>query len=96
MIRSFGSKFAEDLYDGIYNKRSRFMNSSVHKLIVRKLDQLNAVTKILDLNVPPGNRLEKLRGSLASCWSIRVNRQYRIIFIWDGEDAHEVDIVDYH
>lgn len=63
---------------------------------MRKLDQLNAATKIEDLNVPPNNKLEKLKGKLSYYWSIRINNQYRIIFRWTQNSAADVDIVDYH
>ncbi|MFZ1888569.1 MAG: type II toxin-antitoxin system RelE/ParE family toxin [Candidatus Binataceae bacterium] len=62
----------------------------------RKLDALNAASRLEDLNVPPSNRLEKLRGDLEEFYSIRVNDQWRIIFKWYAGDAREVRIVDYH
>ncbi len=57
---------------------------------------LDAATSIDDLRVPPGNSLERLRGDRAEQYSIRVNRQWRICFRWDADDAHDVEIVDYH
>lgn len=63
---------------------------------LRKLRMLDAATSIDDLRVPPGNRLERLRGDRAGQYSIRVNRQWRICFRWDTGDAHDVEIVDYH
>jgi proteic killer suppression protein len=57
---------------------------------------LNASQNLKDLSIPPGNRLEKLSGSLKDFYSIRINDQWRVIFKWHGENAYEVDIVDYH
>jgi len=62
----------------------------------RKLDQLNRVRDLKALNVPPGNRLERLRGSRAGEYSIRINDQYRICFRWEQGDADSVEITDYH
>ena len=62
----------------------------------RKLDMLNAAATAKDLTVPPGNRLEKLKGARAGWWSIRVNDQYRVVFKFDGGNASEVKIEDYH
>jgi proteic killer suppression protein len=61
-----------------------------------KLDLLEGATSLGDLAAPLGNRLEALRGDLAELHSIRVNQQWRIVFQWDGRDAHEVRLVDYH
>ena len=65
-------------------------------MALRKLRLINAAKKIDDLRVPPGNRLERLKGNRAEEWSIRVNDQWRICFGWDGIDAVEVALVDYH
>lgn len=62
----------------------------------RKLRQLDAASRLSDLNSPPGNRLEALRGERIGQHSIRINDQWRICFTWKGEDAYEVEIVDYH
>jgi len=63
---------------------------------IRKLDLLNAATDLLDLRSPPGNRLEVLKGDLKGFHSIRVNQQWRLVFRWADNQAHEVQIVDYH
>ncbi|MFN6943252.1 MAG: type II toxin-antitoxin system RelE/ParE family toxin [Parvibaculum sp.] len=68
----------------------------IEKPALRKLDQLNNVADISDLAVPPGNRLERLRGDRDGQWSIRINDQYRLCFRWEGEDAYDVCIIDYH
>jgi len=62
----------------------------------RKLELLNAASRLQDLMVPPSNRLEKLKGRLARFHSVRINDQWRIIFRWSDGEAHEVRIVDYH
>ncbi len=61
-----------------------------------KLTQLHLAADLDDLRVPPGNRLEKLQGDRAGQHSIRVNRQYRVCFVWEDGDAYDVEIVDYH
>ena len=62
----------------------------------RKLEALNAAASLEDMRVPPSNRLEKLKGKLDAFHSVRINDQWRVIFRWLGNDAHEVAIVDYH
>jgi proteic killer suppression protein len=96
MIKTFKSKLAEDVFDGVSSRYSRKLGQNVKPTAIRKLDQINAATKIESLNVPPNNRLEKLKGDLKEYWSIRVNNQYRIIFKWEEGNAFDVDIVDYH
>ncbi len=68
----------------------------VARIALRKLAVLNAAHALLDLRSPPGNRLEALRGDLKRFHSIRVSDQWRIVFRWEGADAHEVKLVDYH
>jgi proteic killer suppression protein len=63
---------------------------------LRKLRMLDAAARLDDLRVPPGNRLERLRGDRAGQYSIRINDQWRICFRWHGGDVYEVEIVDYH
>lgn len=96
MIKSFKSKLAKDVFDGISSRYSRKLPNELLEITIRKLDQLNAVTALKDLNVPPNNKLKKLKGDLDDFWSIRINNQYRITFCWLDKDAHEIDIVDYH
>ena len=74
----------------------RRLPPEIHSTAVRKLDMLNAAADLRDLRVPPGNRLEALRGDLEGRHSIRVNDQWRIVFRWEAGDAHNVEIVDYH
>lgn len=96
MIRSFGNKTTEDFYHGRKTSRSRKVASSIKAGALRKLDILNAAATIDDLRSPPGNRLEKLSGDLASFHSIRINQQWRLVFRWIDGGAEQVEIVDYH
>jgi proteic killer suppression protein len=77
-------------------KTSRRFPQDIQRTALRKLIQLNAAETLDDMRVPPGNRLEALKGNLAGRHSIRVNDQWRICFIWKNSDAQEVEIVDYH
>ena len=72
------------------------MPPSIHQTALRKLTQLNSAGSLADLRVPPGNRLEPLRGYRAGQHSIRVNDQFRVCFVWIEGNAHEVEITDYH
>jgi proteic killer suppression protein len=69
---------------------------AIAAVALRKLDMLNAAADLNDLNTPPGNRLEALKGDLKGFHSIRVNMQWRIIFKWRGGGAHDVSLIDYH
>lgn len=69
---------------------------NIERTALRKLKQLDLALRIEDMRAPPGNRLEPLRGSRAGQWSIRVNDQFRICFSWNGNDAEDIEIVDYH
>jgi toxin HigB-1 len=68
----------------------------IERVALRKLTQLHRSRELRDLMLPPGNRLEALKGNRAGQHSIRVNDQWRVCFRWQGEDAHDVEIVDYH
>lgn len=96
MIVNFASRCAEDLYHGSSTKHSRSIPAAIWSITQRKLDMINAAHQLLDLRIPPGNRLEKLVVTRSGFHSIRVNDQYRIIFRWSNGHAHDVDIVDYH
>ncbi len=96
MIQSFACKIARDIYHGENSRNSRKLPVELHPKARRLLDQLNATPPIDFLRVPPGNRLEKLIGNLEEKWSVLINNQWRVMFIWNGEDAHNVTIVDYH
>ena len=96
MIRNIAGKATRDIYDGIISRQARTVPLALHAKARRLLDQINAATDPAVLNAPPGNRLEKLRGDRANYWSIRINDQWRIIFQWSGNDAIDVEIIDYH
>ena len=84
------------LYHGERGKAIRKFPAAVRSVAIRKLDVLNGVQDLKDLQSPPGNRLELLRGDLAGLHSIRVNDQWRVVFRWKDGDAHDVCVVDYH
>ena len=96
MIKSFGNKTAGDIYHGSASRHARKLPANLHDKARRLLDQLNAAPTIYFLKIPPGNKLEKLSGGYKGFWSIRINEQWRIIFKWFDDDAHDVAIVDYH
>lgn len=96
MIVSFGNRATADLFNGLSSNKVRRLPSQILDSALYKLDVLNAVTRLDDLRVPPGNRLETLRGDYRGFHSIRINGQWRIVFRWQGADAHDVAIVDYH
>jgi len=92
MIQSFADKVTENVFHGRQTK----LSSLVAKQAARKLDMINLVTSIEQLRIPPGNRLEKLSGKYRGYYSIRVNKQYRIIFQWVDGEAYNVQLTDYH
>jgi toxin HigB-1 len=96
MINSFGDRATEDLYHERPTARARRFPPEVVRRALKQLDVLNAAHSLNDLRVPPGNRLEALRGDLTGFHSIRVNDQWRIIFRWADAAATEVRLVDYH
>jgi proteic killer suppression protein len=96
MIRNFKSKTAQDIFDGILSRSARKVPADLHNKIRRLFDQINASTKMETMRVPPGNNLEKLKGNLKNYWSVRVNKQWRVIFKWENGDAVDVDVLDYH
>ena len=93
MIVSFRSKETEQIWNG---NRVKKMPIQIQKIGRRKLRMLNNSQNIADLRIPPSNRLEKLSGNLSGFYSIRINKQWRIIFEWNNGNASEVEIVDYH
>lgn len=93
MIRSFRDSEAERLFRG---RRSLRLPPNIQRAARRKLLMLDAATELDSLRVPPGNRLEALRGNRAGQHSIRINSQWRVCFVWKDGAAHEVEIVDYH
>ncbi len=93
MIRSFKDKETEKAFNRQY---SRKIPASIQRIAFRKLRMLNRAYSIVDLRIPPANRLEKLKGDRSGQYSIRINDQYRICFEWNNNDAENVEIVDYH
>ena len=96
MIASFGDQTTADIFHGENTKASRRVPVETHAAAFRKMVMLNEARHLKDLFAPPGNRLEALRGALEGYHSIRVNDQWRIVFRWQGAEAHEVRIADYH
>ena len=97
VIESFKSSGTEDIFNGIDSKAARKLcPESILRVAVRKLDQIDSVVAVDELNVPPGNRLEKLSGDREGQYSIRINDQYRVCFFWSERGAEAVEIVDYH
>ncbi len=93
MIRSFRDKDTARLFE---REPVRRWGPDVQHSALRKLRVLQAATSLEDLRVPPGNRLEKLGKDRVGQWSIRVSGQWRLCFRWDGGDAYDVELVDYH
>ncbi len=96
MIKNFGNRTAQDIYDGINSRYSRKLTRQLHAKTQRLLDQINAAPSLEFLSIPPGNKLEKLAGDKKGFWSLRINDQWRIIFRWAANDFYDVKIVDYH
>jgi proteic killer suppression protein len=96
MIVSFGDRATEDLFHNRPTSRVTRIPREVAAAALVKMDSLNAAASVLDLRSPPGNRLEALKGDLKGLHSIRVNDQWRLVFRWEGNDAHKVRLVDYH
>ena len=96
MIVSFGDEATADLYHGRRTSRVRRFPHDVVGRALRKLDVLNGAHELLDLRSPPGNRLEALKGDWTGYHSIRVNDQWRIVFRWEGNNAYDVRLLDYH
>jgi proteic killer suppression protein len=92
MIQSFANKDTEQLFETERNRRF----NAITRVALRKLIQMNRAGTLQDLAVPPGNRLEALRGNLAGKHSIRINDQWRIVFRWTDAGPAKVAIVDYH
>lgn len=93
MIKSFRDKQTEDAFNGIIRKG---FPADLIKVVRRKLGYLNAAVLLSDLQAPPGNRLKALKGDRAGQYSIRVNDQFRICFVWTSEGPIDVELTDYH
>lgn len=93
MIVNFGNKETEKIWNGIVSKK---LPREIQEVARKKLRMINNSIDIIDLRIPPANRLEKLKGNLKEFHSIRINNQWRIIFKWENGNAFEVEIIDYH
>ncbi len=93
MIKTFGDKESEKIWNGI---RSKKLPNEIQDIARRKLRMMNNDQDVNDLRIPPANRLEKLKGNHEDYYSIRVNNQWRIIFQWLNNDCYHVQIIDYH
>lgn len=93
MIKSFGDKETEKVWKGAFSKK---LPNEIQQIGRRKLRMINNSQDVNDLQIPPGNRLETLSGDLEGFWSIRINKQWRIIFQWESGNAEAVKIIDYH
>lgn len=93
MIKSFADVETEKLFGGIASRR---LPNDIQRVARRKLLQLDAADRLDIMRLPPGNRLEALRGNRKGQYSIRINDQWRICFSWLEQDAYAVEIIDYH
>jgi toxin HigB-1 len=96
MIESFGNRLAEDLFFDRRTKETRAFPRELLRAARRKVLYLHDASDLNDLRVPPGNRLEALKGRGKGMYSIRINDQWRIVFRFDRGNASEVAVVDYH
>ena len=97
VIQSFKDSGTEDIFNGNNTKDARNLcPATLWKVAARKLDQLDSITKLQELRIPPGNQLEALSGNRKEIDSIRINDQYRICFKWTDLGPEQVEIVDYH
>ena len=96
MINSFGNRLAEDLYFDRQSRATRTFAPDLKRVARRKLLYLHDAAELKDLRVPPGNRLEALKGNYKGKHSVRINEQWRVVFRWQNGNAFEVEVVDYH
>lgn len=93
MIKSFKDKETEKVYS---REGSSKLPRDIQQIALRKLRMINNAKNLNDLRIPPANRLEKLKGTRAGQYSIRINDQWRICFTWQEDDAYDIEITDYH
>lgn len=96
MLTSFANQLAEDLFYDRKSRETRRFPNELRRVARRKLLYLHEAADLSDLKVPPGNRLEELKGDLRGYHSIRINDQWRLVFRWNRGHAENVQIVDYH
>lgn len=96
MIESFGNRLTEDLFFDRTSKEVRQFPPELKRAARRKLLYLHDAAELMDLRSPPGNRLESMKGRFAGYHSIRINDQWRVLFRWEGGNAKDVQVIDYH
>ena len=97
MINSFKNKGTGDVFNGKNTKEARkICPKPLWRITARKLDQIDSIVYLDELQVPPGNRFESLSGDRKGEYSVRINNQYRICFLWNSGCPDQVEIVDYH
>ena len=96
MIESFGNRLAEDLFDDRNSRATRAFPPELRRVARRKLLYMHDAAELKDLRVPPGNRLEVLKGNRKGFHSIRINDQWRVVFRWQSGQTLDVQVVDYH
>jgi proteic killer suppression protein len=97
MIKSFRNRATEDIFNGKGSRAAmKVCPKKLWKIAFRKLDQVDSVSSVDELRIPPGNRLESLSGERKGQYSIRINDQYRICFKWIENEPDDVEITDYH
>ena len=96
MIVSFGNRLAANLFEDRRSKEVRRFPVELYRIARRKLLYLHDAAALADLAVPPGNRLERLKGERAGYYSIRINDQWRVVFRWEAGNALDVQVIDYH
>lgn len=96
MIRSFAGDSTRDVWHGVNSKAARRIPKAIWPIVRRKLDQIDVVRRLDDLRIPPGTQLHALGADRAGYHAIRVNDQYRVVFRFEAENAHDVCCTDYH
>ena len=96
MIRTLADDTIRDIWNGVNSRAARQIPRELWPNVRRKLDQIDAVTRLDDLRVPPGNKLHALGDDLRGLHAVRVNDQYRIVFRFEGANAFDVRCTDYH
>ncbi|MEB3288235.1 MAG: type II toxin-antitoxin system RelE/ParE family toxin [Vampirovibrionales bacterium] len=96
MIISFKDKATADIYNGLNTKEARKLPKELHSVALKKLTYLSYAHLLSDLSLPPSNHLEALKGNYKGFHSIRVNKQWRVVFKWSSLGAENVQIIDYH
>ena len=97
MIRTFADRATADIFNGKSSPAARrALPRQQVRAALRRLEQLDSVERLDDLRIPPGNRLEALKGGRKGQYSVRINEQYRVCFVWTESGPDNVEIVDYH